>query len=122
MLRRCRSADPNNVPIKRAANVFWFGDLNFRVCHLDAAQIISKQLEDRLFKHNLNFDRLIEHDELTLEKGKGLSKYLSVIILFLCLGFIFENFKEGTIRFPPTHKFYMNTNQYVQVLPTFKEK
>jgi hypothetical protein len=29
------------------------------------------------------------------------------------LGFIFEDFKEGTIRFPPTHKFYMNTNQYV---------
>jgi hypothetical protein len=71
MLRRNRSADPNNVPIKRAGNVFWFGDLNFRICHVDAAQIINKQLESKLFRNNLNFDRLIEHDELSNEKQKG---------------------------------------------------
>lgn len=97
MLKRNRSADPNNVPIKKAENVFWFGDLNFRICHIDAAKIISKQLESRLFKHELDFESLIKHDELRNEKEKG---------------FIFEDFKEGIIRFPPTHKFYMNTNQY----------
>lgn len=112
MLRRNKSADPNNVPIKRASNVFWFGDLNFRICHVDAVQIINKQLENRLFKHNLNFDKLMEHDELLNEKNKGLLFVLQILIN-LSLGFIFENFKEGRISFPPTHKFYTNTNQYV---------
>ncbi|KAI6197186.1 Endonuclease/exonuclease/phosphatase family protein [Aphelenchoides besseyi] len=97
MLRRQRSSDANNVPIKRAANVFWFGDLNFRLWHVDAAQLIKKQLENRLFRHDLDFRELLDHDELTIEKAKG---------------FIFENFREGVIGFPPTHKFIRNSNQY----------
>ncbi|KAI6172275.1 Endonuclease/exonuclease/phosphatase family protein [Aphelenchoides besseyi] len=97
MLRRQRSSDANNVPIKKAANVFWFGDLNFRLWHVDAAQLIKKQLQNRLFRHNLDFRELLDHDELTIEKAKG---------------FIFENFREGVIAFPPTHKFIRNSNQY----------
>jgi hypothetical protein len=46
--------------------------LNFRISNVDAIQIINKQLENRLFKHNLDFDKLIEHDELSNEKNKGL--------------------------------------------------
>jgi hypothetical protein len=108
MLRKHRSADPNNVPIKRAGNVFWFGDLNFRICHVDTAQMIKKQLEGRLFKDSFNFDLVLEHDELSNERDKG---------------FIFENFKEGVIRFPPTHKFYMNTNQYVNNrIPSYTDR
>ncbi|KAI6229858.1 Endonuclease/exonuclease/phosphatase family protein [Aphelenchoides fujianensis] len=108
MLRRHRSADGNNVPMKRAANIFWFGDLNFRLSHVDAVSVINKQLESRLFRHDLNFEPLIEHDELTLEKAKG---------------FIFEDFKEGLIRFPPTHKFIRNTNQYAaNRIPSYTDR
>lgn len=70
MLRAEPSAD-EQVPMKRAANVFWFGDLNFRLSQVDAVEILRAQLHDRLFRQGLDFEKLLRYDELNHEKGKG---------------------------------------------------
>ncbi|CAD5210067.1 unnamed protein product [Bursaphelenchus okinawaensis] len=96
------------IPMKNAGYVFWFGDLNFRIQRQDTADIIRSQLEEKLFKEKIDFNTLLSHDELTLEKAKGL---------------VFDGFKEGIITFPPTHKFYRNTNEFVpHRIPSYTDR
>uniref|UniRef100_A0A915DP68 Inositol polyphosphate-related phosphatase domain-containing protein n=1 Tax=Ditylenchus dipsaci TaxID=166011 RepID=A0A915DP68_9BILA len=71
--------------MKKAANVFWFGDLNFRVLPIQQLVGIGKQLENRLFRKTLDYESIIGNDELNLERSKGL---------------LFEDFKEGVIKVP----------------------
>ncbi|KAI1711635.1 phosphatidylinositol 3,4,5-trisphosphate 5-phosphatase 2 [Ditylenchus destructor] len=90
---------PLPLPIKRAANVFWFGDLNFRVQPIQTLVGIGRRLENRLFRRTHDYQPIIEHDELNVERSKGL---------------LFADFKEGVIKFPPTHKFILGTNSYAE--------
>ncbi|KAI1712302.1 72 kDa inositol polyphosphate 5-phosphatase [Ditylenchus destructor] len=90
---------PLPLPIKRAANVFWFGDLNFRVQPIQTLVGIGRRLENRLFRRTHDYQPIIEHDELNVERSKGL---------------LFADFKEGVIKFPPTHKFIVGTNSYAE--------
>ncbi|KAH7724566.1 Endonuclease/Exonuclease/phosphatase family protein [Aphelenchoides avenae] len=83
--------------MKNAANVFWFGDLNFRVAKTKESEGLGKRLEDRLFRKALDYEAILLHDELSLEIAKGL---------------VFEGFREPVIKFPPTHKFINGTNRY----------
>lgn len=92
-----RHKDEERSPLKRAGCVFWFGDLNFRLSRIDAMDVIRTQLEDKLFREQHDFSELLKHDELNAEKAKGL---------------VFCDFKEGEIKFPPTHKFIRDTNVY----------
>uniref|UniRef100_A0A1I7RPX1 IPPc domain-containing protein n=1 Tax=Bursaphelenchus xylophilus TaxID=6326 RepID=A0A1I7RPX1_BURXY len=102
------SSEVPDTPMKQADFLFWFGDLNFRIQRKDAAEIIKSELEEKLFKEKINFDFLLHHDELTVEKTKGL---------------IFHGFREGIITFPPTHKFYRNTNQFVSNrIPSYTDR
>jgi len=101
----------SSIPLKRAANVFWFGDLNFRV-HAPEGEPdllnIGNKLDDRLFRRNMDYEPIIQRDELILERSKGL---------------LFEDFKEGLIKFPPTHKLVIGTNEYAQNrIPSYTDR
>lgn len=62
--------------MKNAANVFWFGDLNFRVAKTKESDGLGKRLEDRLFRKALDYEAILLHDELSLEIAKGRSMRL----------------------------------------------
>lgn len=70
--------------------LFFFGDLNFRIENSieNVKELIVKQ----------DFNKLLEYDQLKqILKKNGTS---------------FNNFKEMQIKFPPTYKFDLNTNNY----------
>ncbi|KAL3122894.1 hypothetical protein niasHT_010294 [Heterodera trifolii] len=89
------------------ANVFWFGDLNFRVHRSDEAEQIARTMAQREFWRQSDFARILEHDELSIERGKGL----------------FDGFREGIVRFPPTHKFLIGSSTYVaNRMPSYTDR
>ncbi|KAK9710674.1 hypothetical protein K7432_008278 [Basidiobolus ranarum] len=63
-------------------NLFWFGDLNYRVA-LPEEKVFALLQENQL-------NVLIQHDQLNEQKRKGLA---------------FGNFEEGELRFVPTYKY-----------------
>lgn len=70
--------------------IFWFGDLNYRVNMPDA--------EIRKLVARKQWEELINNDQLTKE---------------LKSGHVFDGWKEGIIDFPPTYKYEINSDRYV---------
>lgn len=79
--------------------IFWFGDLNYRLNMLDA--------EIRKLVARKKWDELINSDQLSIE---------------LRSGHVFEGWKEGVIDFPPTYKYEINSDRYVGENPKEGEK
>ncbi|KAK2410201.1 type IV inositol polyphosphate 5-phosphatase [Trifolium repens] len=69
--------------------IFWFGDLNYRINMSDG--------EVRKLVDLKKWDKLMSHDQLSNE---------------LCNGHVFEGWKEGLINFPPTYKYKFNSDKY----------
>ncbi|XP_022892768.1 type I inositol polyphosphate 5-phosphatase 2-like isoform X2 [Olea europaea var. sylvestris] len=70
--------------------VFWFGDLNYRINMLDAKvrNLVAKK----------DWTELLNHDQLIKE---------------LRSGHVFDGWKEGVISFAPTYKYEINSDRYV---------
>ncbi|KAF4362607.1 type I inositol polyphosphate 5-phosphatase 2 [Cannabis sativa] len=79
--------------------IFWFGDLNYRLNMLDH--------EVRKLVSLKRWDELLKTDQLTKELRRG---------------HVFEGWKEGAIEFPPTYKYEINTDRYVGENPKEGEK
>ncbi|KAJ8552693.1 hypothetical protein K7X08_020086 [Anisodus acutangulus] len=79
--------------------IFWFGDLNYRINMLDA--------EVRKLVAKRQWDELLNNDELVKE---------------LRCGHVFAGWKEGVINFAPTYKYEINTDRYVGETPREGEK
>ncbi|CAN4076029.1 unnamed protein product [Withania somnifera] len=79
--------------------IFWFGDLNYRINMLDA--------EVRKLVAKRQWDELLNHDELIKE---------------LRSGHVFAGWKEGVINFAPTYKYEIKTDRYVGEIPREGEK
>ncbi|XVE57492.1 hypothetical protein DITRI_Ditri04bG0095400 [Diplodiscus trichospermus] len=79
--------------------IFWFGDLNYRLNMLDA--------EVRKLVALKRWDELINNDQLHNE---------------LRSGHVFDGWKEGVIDFPPTYKYEMNSDRYVGEIPKEEEQ
>ncbi|PAA87546.1 hypothetical protein BOX15_Mlig020535g1, partial [Macrostomum lignano] len=73
--------------------VFWAGDLNFRLRVGESSRL----RVDRLLQGENFSDRLTAVDELKMAQAEGR---------------VFEHFLEGDIRFPPTYKFDIDTDNY----------
>lgn len=79
--------------------IFWFGDLNYRLNMMDT--------EVRELVAQKRWDELINSDQLSKE---------------LHSGHVFEGWKEGVIKFPPTYKYEINSDRYVGENPKEGEK
>ncbi|XP_049377557.1 type I inositol polyphosphate 5-phosphatase 2-like [Solanum stenotomum] len=79
--------------------IFWFGDLNYRINMLDA--------EVRKLVATKQWDELLNNDELINELRNGN---------------VFAGWKEGAINFAPTYKYEINTDRYVGESPREGEK
>lgn len=79
--------------------IFWFGDLNYRINMLDS--------EVRKLVAKKQWDELLNNDELIKEIQSGR---------------VFANWKEGAINFAPTYKYEINTDRYVGEIPREGEK
>ncbi|KAJ6933086.1 type I inositol polyphosphate 5-phosphatase 2-like [Populus alba x Populus x berolinensis] len=79
--------------------IFWFGDLNYRLNMLDT--------EVRKLVAMKQWDELINSDQLSRELSGGR---------------VFEGWKEGAINFPPTYKYEINSDTYVGENPKEGEK
>ncbi|XP_061359688.1 type I inositol polyphosphate 5-phosphatase 2-like [Gastrolobium bilobum] len=79
--------------------IFWFGDLNYRINMLD--------VEVRRLVALKKWDELMNHDQLSNE---------------LRCGHVFDGWKEGLINFPPTYKYEFNSDKYVGENPKEGEK
>ncbi|XP_037492946.1 type I inositol polyphosphate 5-phosphatase 2 isoform X2 [Jatropha curcas] len=79
--------------------IFWFGDLNYRLNMLDT--------DIRKLVALKQWDELINNDQLSKELRNG---------------HVFEGWKEGVINFPPTYKYEINTDRYVGENPKEGEK
>ncbi|MCD7447913.1 hypothetical protein HAX54_036281 [Datura stramonium] len=79
--------------------IFWFGDLNYRINMLDA--VVRKLVARK------QWDELLNNDELIKE---------------LRSGHVFAGWKEGAINFAPTYKYEINTDRYVGETPREGEK
>ncbi|TXG54347.1 hypothetical protein EZV62_019603 [Acer yangbiense] len=79
--------------------IFWFGDLNYRLNMLDA--------EVRKLVALKRWDELVNSDQLIKEIRSG---------------HVFDGWKEGIINFPPTYKFEINSDRYVGENPKEGEK
>lgn len=90
---------------------FWFGDLNFRVLKKEELADVAENMQKRLFRRQADFQRILAHDELSLERDKG----------FCCIRLphelqiqgLFKGFREAVVKFPPTHKFRIGTSLYM---------
>lgn len=92
---RAKSGDVTD----RYDNVFWFGDLNFRLTQ-SRPQVLDHLPDPNVARQPMPADRvakLLEHDQLNRAKRKGRAFY---------------GFNEGEIRFPPTYKYDSGTNVY----------
>lgn len=78
--------------------VFWFGDLNYRINMLDS--------EVRKLVAKKQWDELLNNDQLSKELRSG----------------VFDGWKEGVINFPPTYKYGINSDVYVGENPREGEK
>ncbi|KAI8530430.1 hypothetical protein RHMOL_Rhmol11G0057500 [Rhododendron molle] len=81
------------------SQIFWFGDLNYRLNMLDA--------EVRNLVDKKQWDELLHIDQLSKELRSGR---------------VFEGWKEGPITFPPTYKYEFNSDRYVGDNPKEGEK
>ena len=81
----------SSVGVSDHDQVFWFGDLNYRV---DESIPTERVLE--LSKRNV-LDELIEHDQLNIERAQGR---------------VFQGFDEGALAFQPTYKYQPGTDLY----------
>ncbi|XP_057511812.1 type I inositol polyphosphate 5-phosphatase 2-like isoform X2 [Actinidia eriantha] len=79
--------------------IFWFGDLNYRLNMLDT--------EVRKLVAKKQWNELLNNDQLSKE---------------LCSGHVFDGWKEGAITFPPTYKYEINSDRYVGENPKEGEK
>ncbi|PON57108.1 Deoxyribonuclease I [Parasponia andersonii] len=79
--------------------IFWFGDLNYRLNMLD--------VEVRKLIAMKRWDELIKNDQLSKELRRGR---------------VFEGWKEGVIDFPPTYKYETNSDRYIGENPKEGEK
>ncbi|ESW28638.1 hypothetical protein PHAVU_002G005300 [Phaseolus vulgaris] len=79
--------------------IFWFGDLNYRINMLDAN--VRKLVALKKWNELMNYDQL--------------SKELRI-------GHVFDGWKEGLINFPPTYKYEINSDRYVGQNPKEGEK
>uniref|UniRef100_A0A2N9HYQ3 Inositol polyphosphate-related phosphatase domain-containing protein n=1 Tax=Fagus sylvatica TaxID=28930 RepID=A0A2N9HYQ3_FAGSY len=79
--------------------IFWFGDLNYRINMLDA--------EVRKLVALRRWAELLNNDQLSKE---------------LRSGHVFDGWKEGAIDFPPTYKYEINSDRYVGENPKEGEK
>ena len=78
--------------------VFWIGDLNFRTDHPTGGSPTSEEIVATLQRVEKDkYAGLLKHDQLlaVMESGEA-----------------FSEFKEAEIRFPPTYKFLMGTDDY----------
>lgn len=58
--------------MKKANNIFWFGDLNFRVlANSKTTNINNLSKKNKLSKSLPDFEDYLANDELKLEKDKG---------------------------------------------------
>ncbi|XAR48320.1 hypothetical protein NMG60_11031091 [Bertholletia excelsa] len=86
----CKAADSRMpVTILEHDRVIWFGDLNYRIA-------MDYTMARRLIEKN-NWDALLRNDQLKMEKEAGK---------------IFPGWQEGKIYFPPTYKYYYNSDTY----------
>ncbi|CAI8609460.1 unnamed protein product [Vicia faba] len=81
------SDQPRTIPSHD--QIFWFGDLNYRINMSDG--------EVRKLVGLKNWDELMNYDQLSNE---------------LCNGHVFEGWKEGLVNFPPTYKYEFNSDKY----------
>lgn len=79
--------------------IFWFGDLNYRLNMLDG--------DVRKLVARKQWDELTNSDQLCKE---------------LRTGHVFDGWKEGLIQFPPTYKYEINSDRYVGENPKEGEK
>ncbi|XP_040985910.1 type I inositol polyphosphate 5-phosphatase 2-like isoform X3 [Juglans microcarpa x Juglans regia] len=79
--------------------IFWFGDLNYRINMLDT--------EVRKLVALRRWDELLKNDQLSKE---------------LRSGHVFDGWNEGVIDFPPTYKYETNSDRYVGENPKEGEK
>ncbi|XP_057758442.1 type I inositol polyphosphate 5-phosphatase 2-like isoform X1 [Arachis stenosperma] len=70
--------------------IFWFGDLNYRIDMLDT--------EVRKLVALKKWDQLKNNDQLSKELREG---------------HVFSGWREGLINFPPTYKYEFNSDRYV---------
>lgn len=79
--------------------IFWFGDLNYRLNmeDTDVRKLIALK----------RWDELVSNDQLNKE---------------LRSGHVFEGWKEGVINFPPTYKYEINSDRYFGENPKEGEK
>ncbi|XP_067931097.1 phosphatidylinositol polyphosphate 5-phosphatase type IV-like [Watersipora subatra] len=91
---------------KRFDFVFWAGDLNFRITKEKDQVLEMVKLERKA--ENPNYGQLLESDELTQAM---LSQE------------VFKEFHEGDIRFPPTYKFDIDTDNYDELrTPSYTDR
>ncbi|XP_054809801.1 type I inositol polyphosphate 5-phosphatase 2-like [Prosopis cineraria] len=81
------------------SQIFWFGDLNYRINMWDE--------EVRKLVALKKWDELMKNDQLSKE---------------LRSGHVFDGWKEGLINFPPTYKYEINSNRYVGDNPKGKKR
>lgn len=79
--------------------IFWFGDLNYRINMSDA--------EVRKLVDKKQWAVLLNHDQLSKELRNG---------------HVFDGWKEGMINFAPTYKYEINSDVYVGQNPKEGEK
>ncbi|CAH0715694.1 unnamed protein product, partial [Brenthis ino] len=78
--------------------VFWIGDLNFRTDHPAGSSPTSEEIVATLQKVEKDkYTALLKHDQLLAVMDSGEA---------------FSEFMEPEIRFPPTYKFLMGTDDY----------
>lgn len=72
--------------------IFWLGDLNYRL------SLPNEEVRREISDQKDNFpESLLMHDQLTQEINAGV---------------VFKDFKEPTVKFPPTYKYDHGTNNY----------
>ncbi|MBA0646489.1 hypothetical protein Goklo_014453 [Gossypium klotzschianum] len=91
------SDQPQTIPAHD--QIFWFGDLNYRLNMSDAD--IRELVAQKRWNELINYDQL--HKELRS-------------------GHVFEGWKEGIIDFPPTYKYEMDSDRYIGEIPKEGEK
>ncbi|KAF7828532.1 type I inositol polyphosphate 5-phosphatase 2-like [Senna tora] len=91
------SDQPQTIPSHD--QIFWFGDLNYRISMSD--------VEVRKLVALKKWDELMNNDQLSKE---------------LRHGHVFEGWKEGLINFPPTYKYEFNSDRYLGEIPKEGEK
>lgn len=89
--------EPQTIPSHD--QIFWFGDLNYRISMADA--------EVRKLVANKQWDKLLNSDQLHKELRKG---------------HVFAGWKEGLINFAPTYKYEFNSDRYNGENPREGEK